>query len=96
MAVIKQVRVVVTGLVQGVFFRASTEEEAKAHGLRGYVRNNSDGTVEAVFIGRRANIDKLIEWCRLGPKGARVDNVDITEEELTEDHLTTFTVDYGR
>ena len=96
MAVAKQVRVVVTGLVQGVFFRASTEEEAKAQGLRGYVRNNSDGTVEMVFIGRRANIDKLIEWCRLGPKGARVDNVDITAEELTEDHLTNFTIDYGR
>ena len=92
----KQVRVIVRGLVQGVFFRASTEEAAKERGLTGYVRNNPDGTVEAVFIGRPEDIDYILAWCRRGPKGARVDDVDIKNEELTEDHLTDFTINYGR
>jgi acylphosphatase len=72
-----RVRVVVTGLVQGVFYRDSCREQARAIGIGGWVRNRSDGSVEAELEGPAAAVDRMIEWCRVGPHRARVDDVEV-------------------
>ena len=69
--------VVVTGRVQGVFFRTETRDRARSLGLGGWVRNNGDGTVEAVFEGDEERVESMVEWCRRGPSGARVEDVDV-------------------
>jgi acylphosphatase len=74
-------RVVVHGLVQGVFFRDTTRREAERRGVAGWVRNNPDGSVEAVFEGEEEVIERLVELCRQGPRGARVAAVDVLREE---------------
>jgi acylphosphatase len=71
-----RVRVVVSGRVQGVFFRASCAEQARRRSLGGWVRNLPDGRVEAVFEGEERQVDAMIEWCRRGPAGATVDAVE--------------------
>jgi acylphosphatase len=73
-------RVVVHGRVQGVWFRGSTEAEARAAGVAGWVRNRPDGTVEAVFEGPSEAVARLLAFCRHGPRGARVDRVEELEE----------------
>lgn len=67
--------VIITGRVQGVFFRASTRDMADTLGLKGYVRNLNDGSVQAVFEGRREQLEKAVNWCRQGPPGAAVKHV---------------------
>ena len=74
-------RVVVHGRVQGVFFRDSTEKEARSKGLAGWVRNRDDGAVEAVFEGDDDAVEAMVEWCRSGPSKADVDQVDVDEDE---------------
>jgi acylphosphatase len=74
-------RVVVHGLVQGVFFRDTVTRRARAAGVSGWVRNTWDGTVEAVFEGEPDGVERLLVLCREGPRGARVDRVEIVEEE---------------
>jgi acylphosphatase len=74
-------RVVVRGRVQGVFFRAETRDRARSLGLAGWVRNNADGTVEAVFEGDRERVESMVEWCGRGPSHASVDDVEIGWEE---------------
>ncbi len=71
-----RVRVVVTGRVQGVWFRESCHEQARVEGIAGWIRNRSDGAVEAEFEGPEAAVERLIAWCRTGPPRARVDGVD--------------------
>jgi acylphosphatase len=66
-------QVIVHGRVQGVGFRAFVEGEALARGLEGWVRNRRDGSVEAVFMGEAATVAAMVEACRRGPFGARVD-----------------------
>jgi acylphosphatase len=78
-------RVIVRGRVQGVAYRAWTEDEARARGIEGWVRNRRDGTVEAVFAGEEGAVEAMIEACREGPMLARVDAVD--EREATADEL---------
>jgi acylphosphatase len=73
--------VYVSGMVQGVFFRTETQDEAMRQGVTGWVRNRLDGRVEAVFEGEKEAVDKLIEFFRHGPPGARVTNVEIGWEE---------------
>ncbi|MEE9549432.1 MAG: acylphosphatase [Candidatus Binatia bacterium] len=75
-----RVRLCIEGRVQGVFFRYSTVEEAGRLGLRGWVRNCPDGSVEVMAEGPRENIENLISWCRHGPPGAHVHNVRIQWE----------------
>lgn len=72
-----RVKVVISGLVQGVFFRASTREMAVNKGLKGWVRNLPDGNVEALFEGPGDIIKEAVQWCKHGPKGASV--VDVHE-----------------
>jgi acylphosphatase len=74
-------RVVVHGLVQGVFFRETTRRRAVSTGVAGWVRNRPDGTVEAVFEGEREAVERLVAFCREGPRGARVDRLDVEAEE---------------
>ena len=74
-------RIVVHGHVQGVFFRDTVQRSAVGAGVAGWVRNNRDGTVEAAFEGEPAAVERLVELCRRGPRGARVDRVDVLEEE---------------
>jgi acylphosphatase len=73
-------RVVVHGFVQGVFFRDSTRRLAARHGVAGWVRNRPDGTVEAVFEGPGDAVERLVAFAREGPRGARVDRVDVLDE----------------
>lgn len=75
--------VYVSGRVQGVFFRSETQEEALRNGLTGWVRNLQNGRVEAVFEGEKEMVEKLIEFCRRGPPGARVANVEIVWKNYT-------------
>ena len=74
-------RVVIRGRVQGVFFRAEARDRARSLGLAGWVRNNPDGTVEAVFEGDRGRVDSMLAWCRRGPALAQVDDVEVGWEE---------------
>jgi acylphosphatase len=71
-----RVHVVIEGRVQGVFFRASTRDEARARGLAGWVRNRADGRVEAVFEGDKTVVENMLAWCRKGPPYAYVDQVE--------------------
>jgi acylphosphatase len=73
----------VTGRVQGVFFRVQTRHEAKKRNVTGWVRNTSDGRVEAVFEGKLENVQKLIDFCRIGPFNAKVTKIDIQWEKYT-------------
>jgi acylphosphatase len=73
--------VVIHGLVQGVFFRDTVRRHALRAGVAGWVRNNPDGTVEAVLEGRPDDVERLVALCHEGPRGARVDRLDVTEEE---------------
>jgi acylphosphatase len=73
--------VVVHGLVQGVFFRDTLRRRADAAGVAGWVRNNRDGTVEAVLEGDGAAVDRLVDFCRRGPRGALVERIEVVEEE---------------
>jgi acylphosphatase len=74
---VKRAFVVVRGSVQGVFFRAETRDRARSLDLAGWVRNAPDGTVEAAFEGDDERVELMVEWCRRGPAGARVDGVDV-------------------
>ena len=75
----QRVHLVVTGRVQGVFYRASTRDRALEQGVRGGVRNRDDGSVEAVFEGPEADVDAVIAGCHEGPPQARVEHVTILE-----------------
>jgi acylphosphatase len=73
--------VLVSGKVQGVFFRSSTKDVAEELGISGWVRNLDDGRVEAVFEGEKEEVDKMVEWCRNGPEYARVTGVEVSMDE---------------
>ena len=73
-------RVVVHGQVQGVWFRASTQEEARLARVSGWVCNRPDGSVEAVFEGARDAVERMLHYVRRGPRGARVERVEVHEE----------------
>ncbi|MGH3368629.1 MAG: acylphosphatase [Nocardioidaceae bacterium] len=74
-------RVVVHGRVQGVFFRDTCRREAERHRVAGWVRNEPDGSVAAVFEGPVAAVDEMVGWCRRGPSHARVQRIVVTEAE---------------
>ena len=76
----RRVRNHVSGRVQGVWFRGSMCEQARNLGLEGWVRNLSDGRVEALVQGPSNDVDSIIGWCRQGPSGARVDHVQLVDE----------------
>jgi acylphosphatase len=73
-------RIVVRGRVQGVFFRDTVRERARAHDVAGWVHNRGDGALEAVFEGAPDDVDRLIRFCETGPPRARVQDVEVREE----------------
>jgi acylphosphatase len=73
----ERVHIKVHGRVQGVFFRAYTQEEATRLGLKGWVRNTHDGCVEAVAEGDRKALESFVSWCHHGPSAAKVSSVDV-------------------
>ena len=75
----KIVRAVMTGKVQGVWFRAWTVKEAQKRNLRGWVQNRSDGSVEALFAGDPAMVDAMVKACHQGPPLAKVSNVAVSD-----------------
>ena len=84
--------VFVSGIVQGVSFRWYATQQARAHGVSGWVRNLDDGRVEAVFEGSRTAVDALVAWCREGPRHARVSGVEVTWEDPED--LSGFDLDW--
>jgi acylphosphatase len=86
--------VFVSGRVQGVFFRSETRYEAQRRKVDGWVRNTSDGRVEAVFEGEKEDVKKVIDFCRRGPSGARVMKIDVRWEDYIAE-FKDFKVRYG-
>ena len=83
----RRVRLRIHGRVQGVFYRDSTQREAQRLGLHGWVRNRSDGSVEAIAQGPPERVAALIDWCHEGPPLARVVEVSVIEESVDVDEL---------
>ncbi len=77
----RSVRLMIRGRVQGVGYRSFVEDEAVARGLKGWVRNRRDGSVEAVIEGEPQAVEAMIAACRRGPRSARVDAVEIAEAD---------------
>jgi len=86
-------RVIVEGRVQGVFFRHHTQEMAYKLGVKGWVKNRRDGSVEALFEGDKKEIIQVIQWCHRGPSEARVTNVRTTWENYTGE-FEDFSISY--
>jgi acylphosphatase len=86
--------VIISGYVQGVWFRASTRDEATRIGVAGWVRNLPDGGVEALFEGEKKKVEEIIGWCHKGPSGAQVSNVEISWERY-KGEFQNFSIRYG-
>jgi acylphosphatase len=86
-------RVVIEGMVQGVFFRHHTQEMAFKLGVKGWVKNRRDGHVEAVFEGDQERVDRIIQWCHRGPSEARVTKVYLTWE-IYAGEFEDFSINY--
>ena len=87
--------VIVSGRVQGVFFRMETKRAADRLGVSGWVRNLKDGTVAAVFEGERDQVDAVLAWCRQGPLHANVTDVNLTWENYTGE-FSGFNISFER
>jgi acylphosphatase len=83
----KRISILVSGKVQGVFYRASTEKTAKQIGVTGFVRNNSDGKVYIEAQGTEEQLNELVKWCKRGPERARVDEISTEEIALVEEKM---------
>ena len=81
MSEVTRVHVFVSGSVQGVFFRYEARERARSRGLSGWVRNLPDGRVEAMFEGPEDAVQAMVEWCRHGPPGAEVTDIEAIAED---------------
>jgi acylphosphatase len=88
---VARVHLRIEGRVQGVFFRASTVQQAQRLGLTGWVRNSPDGSVEVLAEGPYATVESLVAWCRQGPPGAKVTNVDLRWEQPRQE-FSTFSI----
>jgi acylphosphatase len=86
-------RAVISGRVQGVFFRLETKRTAQSYGVSGWVKNQMDGTVAAIFEGPKDSVDAVLEWCRLGPPHANVASVDVVWEDY-KGEFKSFEVTY--
>ncbi len=80
----------VTGIVQGVFFRASTREQAMGLDLGGWVRNLPDGRVEVLVEGKQSDVEQLVRWMWKGPPGAEVEKVEVETTPITAIELEDF------
>jgi len=77
---IKKVNILVSGRVQGVFYRTSTRDKALELGIKGWVQNNPDGSVYIEAEADQSTLDQFIEWCKKGPLMARIDNINISHQ----------------
>jgi len=84
----KAVHAYISGRVQGVFYRASTYEKARELGLEGWVRNLPDGRVELFCQGPSEQVDRLLEWCKVGPPAARVHAIEATTQKPKEEYVS--------
>ncbi len=82
----KVVHAIISGRVQGVFFRMETRRAAERFGVNGWVRNRPDGTVEAVFEGDSEKVDQAVDWCKNGPPMALVSDIKIDEIDYTGEY----------
>jgi acylphosphatase len=89
----RRVRIVVTGIVQGVNFRRYTQMTARQLGVNGWVRNLLTSAVEGCFEGEIEAVNALLEWCRTGPPAGRVDNLEVVEE-IFDGEFDSFTIRY--
>jgi len=89
----KRVHLIVSGRVQGVFFRAETQSQALHLHLKGWVRNTSDGRVEIIIEGDEENVQRMIDWCHKGPPIANVEGIDYHEEPF-HDSFDDFKIVY--
>lgn len=78
--------IIVSGRVQGVFFRSRTEAKARKIGVAGWVRNLRDGRVEAVFEGDREAVEEMVSFCKTGPPGALVEDIEVRWEAYTGEY----------
>jgi acylphosphatase len=81
-------RLFISGTVQGVSYRASTQEQARPRGVVGWVRNLDDGRVEALLQGSKDKVEELVQWCRKGPPAAKVEKVVVSWEEVGDEFKT--------
>jgi len=84
------IRIIITGKVQGVFFRANAKEMATKYEIKGWIKNTNDGKVEAMVYGQENKVKDFLEWCKTGPEKAEVDNVIV--HELPEIKFNNFEV----
>ena len=88
-----QIKVIIKGRVQGVFYRAETKNTADKLGIKGYVKNLPDGSVGAVFEGDSPVVTQMLDWCNKGPAASRVENVQVEPVEVLS-NFETFIIRY--
>lgn len=88
---VRKIKILVSGRVQGVYFRAFTQNKAKQLGVKGSARNLPDGRVEIIAEAKSPTIDEFMKWCDKGPVTARVDHIEITELQ-SDEALTSFEI----
>ena len=88
-----RVKIIVNGLVQGVYFRSTTRQQARQLGITGWVKNRWDGSGEILAEGDREKLERLIAWCYKGPSGAMVEKVNVEWEPFL-DEFQDFTIAY--
>jgi len=89
----KKVNIKIYGRVQGVFFRHNTKKVADKLSVRGWIRNQLDGSVEIIAEGDDKSVDGLINWCRKGPIGAKVENIEVKEVKYKKE-FDSFSIVY--
>ncbi len=90
----KRAHVLVTGRVQGVYYRSYTQDTANVLGLTGWVRNNRNGLVEAIFEGEEDVVKEMVDWCWRGSPSSRVVNVEVTWGEASGE-FNSFSINFG-
>ena len=89
----KRVHVFIEGKVQGVFFRAETQNTANSYNVKGWVKNLYDGRVEALFEGKEEDVERVVLWCHQGPTYSSVTKVEVKEEPFTGE-FASFSITY--
>jgi acylphosphatase len=84
------IEILISGEVQGVFFRVTAKDIADELGIKGWVKNTEDGNVQAIATGTQQQLDKFVKWCKQGPPKAKVENMKLTE--VQEQTFNTFKV----
>jgi acylphosphatase len=81
----RRVKIIVKGLVQGVYFRATTRQQARQLNVTGWVKNRWDGSVEILAEGNKEKLDRLIAWCHKGPSGASIEGVKVEWQSFLDE-----------